>query len=398
MPGCFSRDKVKTKFGVWFGEARSFSGELPLVRLACKSSKRRDLLTIMRLGGSSDSAAGQPVEADVELQYKRAPVSDSGGTARGRPLFRRVSRIEGCSTSRFVLAAVFIGAVISAFVTLDAHFLEDAMEWMRSSPVHGPFVFVMLYCAAVVLLVPGTLLSLCAGAMFKWEAGTMLVWVGQSVGQVLAFAVGRYLLRDVVVHNLTARYRKFAAVDAALEREGWKLVVLLRLSPIIPWNVLNYLLSVTGVSMVSYAVASAFAVLPWLSLFTYVGSMAHTLADVLNGSVSPDTSTSLIIGVVSGVLLVAAVLYTGYVSKRAIAEAFRDNSNTLPGGEEGSGSDEGSGFDEEFSLLPDNGAGLFELVEAPEQHGMQQAQGAAAGSSVRAWQRPGDAAGEARTS
>ncbi len=66
--------------------------------------------------------------------------------------------------------------------------------------------------------------------------------------QVIAFVIGRYLLRDAVVANVTSRYAKFAAIDAALEREGWRLVVMMRLSPLVPWNVLNYLLSITGMA------------------------------------------------------------------------------------------------------------------------------------------------------
>lgn len=336
----------------------------------------------LRLDGSSDGtvrvgeADNHRVQHNSNDSYnghsKRAAMLVENGMGRG--VRRRAIRIEGCTTSRMMLAAIFVAAVIAAFVTLDQNFLEDTMEWMQSSAVQGPALFVLLYSAAVVLLVPGTLLALCAGAMFKWEAGTLLVWLGQSIGQVFAFVIGRYLLRDVVVANVVTRYRKFAAVDKALEREGWKLVVLLRLSPIVPWNMLNYLLSVTGVPLFAYSWASSVAVLPWLSLFTYVGSMAHTLADVLNGNVSPDTTTSLLIGVVSGVLLIAAVLYTGYVSKRAIAEAFRDGGSGGGSlvGEESSGSDRDSATDdEEASLLTtaESGAGAGSSSSAPAEGG-----------------------------
>lgn len=194
---------------------------------------------------------------------------------------------------------------------------------------------------SIVLFIPGSVLALCGGALFKWHWGTLLVWVGQSIGQVIAFVIGRYLLRDAVVANVTSRYPKFAAIDAALEREGWRLVVMMRLSPIVPWNVLNYLLSITGmllivcvcmwnivqsylcapthshtgVSFVSYSLASCAAVLPWLSLFTYLGSMATTAADVFSGQASPAGQTRVVVAVASGVLLVAAVVYTGIVAK-----------------------------------------------------------------------------------
>lgn len=191
---------------------------------------------------------------------------------------------------------------------------------------------------SIVLFIPGSVLALCGGALFKWHWGTLLVWVGQSIGQVIAFVIGRYLLRDAVVANVTTRYPKFAAIDAALEREGWRLVVMMRLSPLVPWNVLNYLLSITGtcagrcyttctpptagVSFVSYSLASCASVLPWLSLFTYLGSMATTAADVLSGQAAPAGQTRVAVAAASGVLLVAAVVYTGVVAKYVVCASM----------------------------------------------------------------------------
>lgn len=70
-----------------------------------------------------------------------------------------------------------------------------------------------------------------------------------------------------------------------------------------------------GVSFVSYSIASCAAVLPWLTLFTYLGSMATTAADVLSGEVSPDGQTRLLVAAASGVLLICALIYTGVVAK-----------------------------------------------------------------------------------
>ena len=94
----------------------------------------------------------------------------------------------------------------------------------------------------------------------------------------------RYLLRGFVVDYTLKQYPSWAAIDNAVSREGWKLITLLRLSPIIPWNLLNYALSVTAVSFLQYAVSSAVAVLPWNITFVYFGTLAHTMADVIDGN------------------------------------------------------------------------------------------------------------------
>ena len=104
-------------------------------------------------------------------------------------------------------------------------------------------------------------------------------------------------------------------MDTAVSREGWKLITLLRLSPIVPWNVLNYALSVTGVSFLQYALSSSIAVLPWNVTFVYFGTLAHTMADVIDGNSGPGTRTSIIFLVISGVMLAAAVSYTTIIAK-----------------------------------------------------------------------------------
>lgn len=88
-----------------------------------------------------------------------------------------------------------------------------------------------------------------------------------SLNPITLHGLDRYLLRELVVEQTVRRWPRWAAVDAALAREGWKLVLLLRLSPIVPWNILNYALAATGVGLMPYTLASAIAVIPWLGAF-----------------------------------------------------------------------------------------------------------------------------------
>ena len=154
----------------------------------------------------------------------------------------------------------------------------------------------------------------------KWRFGAQCTSERHDCGRQKKVAqhavwVLRYLLRGLVVDYTLKKYPSWAAVDAAVSREGWKLVTLLRLSPIVPWNMLNYALSVTGVGFWQYSVSSAVAVVPWNVTFAYFGSLAHTMADVIDGNSGPGTRTSVIFLVISGVMLAIAVTYTTIIAK-----------------------------------------------------------------------------------
>ena len=109
-------------------------------------------------------------------------------------------------------------------------------------------------------MLPAMVMAMASGAIFGIIGGAFLAWIGSSVGQVIAFVIGRYLLRGIVLSYLSVQFPKWTAVDKAMLSDGWKLVILLRLSPIAPWNILNYALSVTSVPLAAYTIASSLAV------------------------------------------------------------------------------------------------------------------------------------------
>lgn len=179
-------------------------------------------------------------------------------------------------------------------------------------------------------MLPAMVMAMASGAIFGFFAGALLSWIGSSTGQVVAFIIGRYLLRDVVLSYLTAQFPKWTAVDRALVTDGWKLVTLLRLSPIAPWNILNYALSVTSVPFPAYTIASSVAITPYLFLFVYFGSMARSLADIFTGAAGLDTTSTIIMGIVSGTAMVGIVWYTTHISRKAVNSALREHGEGLP--------------------------------------------------------------------
>lgn len=147
----------------------------------------------------------------------------------------------------------------------------------------GPALFILAYVAACVLLVPGTLLTLGAGALFGVVRGTIYVSLASTAGATAAFLIGRYLARDWVARRVE-RHPKFAAVSAAVRREGWKIVALTRLSPVFPFNLLNYAFGITQVRLRDYVLASWLAMLPGTATYVYLGSLAGSLAGLGAGS------------------------------------------------------------------------------------------------------------------
>jgi uncharacterized membrane protein YdjX (TVP38/TMEM64 family) len=135
--------------------------------------------------------------------------------------------------------------------------------------------------------------------------------LGASAGAIASFLLGRFLLRDWV-SGLTKKYAIFEALDTAFEEKGFRIMVLLRLSPIIPFNAINYIAGVTAISFWSYMWA-LFAILPGTILYVFLGASAGSLTDSAS---SGDNGTLTIIVVVAGVVFgVIAVGVTSYYAK-----------------------------------------------------------------------------------
>lgn len=171
-----------------------------------------------------------------------------------------------------VVALLFLGRALDAGAWLGA-----ALDWIRGLGPVAPFVFLLLYVLACVFLLPGSVLTLGAGAVFGVPRGVAIVWISATLGASAAFLVGRYLVRDWVARTIAAN-PKLQALDATVTREGWMIVLLMRLSPVIPFNLLNYAFGATRVSLRDYALASAVGMLPGTMVYVYLGSLASELA------------------------------------------------------------------------------------------------------------------------
>jgi uncharacterized membrane protein YdjX (TVP38/TMEM64 family) len=183
------------------------------------------------------------------------------------------------SIGKKILLAVVVTALVVALFTFDVRaLLRDALAGLESLGPWGPVIFVLLYIVAAVLFVPGSALTLGAGALFGVGLGSVLVSVGATLGATAAFLVGRYLARDWVAKKIEGN-AAFAAIDRAVASEGWKIVGLTRLSPAFPFTLLNYAFGLTRVSLRDYVLASWIGMMPGTVMYVYLGSLARAAGD-----------------------------------------------------------------------------------------------------------------------
>jgi uncharacterized membrane protein YdjX (TVP38/TMEM64 family) len=211
------------------------------------------------------------------------------------------------AVAALVVAGRKAGALIPAF-----------SAWVAGLGVWGPVAFVAGYAIAAVAFVPGSLLTLAAGAIFGVGKGTLLVLLAATLGASAAFLVSRYLARGFVERRLAGNER-FAAIDRAIGSQGRKIVFLLRLSPVFPFNLLNYALGLTRVRFADYLVASV-GMLPGTLLYVYYGKVAGDVARLAGGAPmrrGPAYYGVLVLGLVATV--VATTLITR-IARRALQE------------------------------------------------------------------------------
>lgn len=225
---------------------------------------------------------------------------------------------RGGTTTKIILALITVAALIAAAVIFDLQTVfRQALAWISGLGAVGPIIFVVIYMLASVLLLPGSLLTLGAGAIFGLFQGFVAVSTGATLGATCAFLVGRYLARDWVSGRIAAS-STFRAVDEAVAREGWKIVLLTRLSPVFPFNILNYAFGLTRVGLRDYVLASWVGMIPGTVLYVYIGSLAGDLASLGAGDRERTTGEWLLYAL-GFAATVAVTLFITRLARKALA-------------------------------------------------------------------------------
>lgn len=198
------------------------------------------------------------------------------------------------------------------------NFLRDTLVQIEGWGVMGAIAFIALYIVATIAFLPGSILTLGAGVVFGVVQGSIYVFIGATLGATLAFLVGRYVARGWISKKIEGN-QKFKAIDSAVGEAGFKIVFLTRLSPVFPFNLLNYALGVTQVSLRDFSFGSI-GMIPGTVLYVYIGSLAHDLT-LINSTAQPTNPTvQWTIRLLGFVATVAVTLYVTRVAQKALAE------------------------------------------------------------------------------
>jgi uncharacterized membrane protein YdjX (TVP38/TMEM64 family) len=209
-----------------------------------------------------------------------------------------------------------------------AEWVKTLTDWIHRLGIAGAFIFIGVYALAAVLFLPGAIFTIAAGLVYGIAAGTAVALAGATLGAALAFLVARYVLR-ARIERLAKKNKKFGAIDEAVGEQGWKIVGLLRLSPLIPFNVSNYFYGVTSIGFWPYLIASALGMLPGTLLYVYLGAIGQAGLGGGKKGHSPLEWIFLGLGLLANI---AVTIFVSRVAQKALKKAGAAKLNFLRAG------------------------------------------------------------------
>lgn len=211
--------------------------------------------------------------------------------------------------------------------------LPKLLLWVKSLGAVGILAFIAIYNLATILFIPASLLTLGGGALYGLVWGTVYVLIASTLGAVLAFLIGRYVARGWICQWIQA-HPKFKAVDAAIAQEGLKIVFLTRLSPVFPFNLLNYVFGITCVSLKDYMIGSL-GMIPVTFLYVYFGSLVGDVAALHMPLDMPEDADLPMLMVHWGIKLlgllatIAVTVQITRIARRSLSQSLASSPSTL---------------------------------------------------------------------
>jgi uncharacterized membrane protein YdjX (TVP38/TMEM64 family) len=197
-------------------------------------------------------------------------------------------------------------------------FLQNALQWINSLGAIGGIVFIGIYIIATLAFLPASILTLGAGVIFSITWGSLYVFIGATLGATAAFLIGRYLAKGWVKEKISS-YKKFATIDQAVSKKGLKIVLLMRLSPLFPFNLLNYALGITSVSFSDYFLGSV-GMIPGTIMYVYLGSLAGDIALISSKNQPSNMILHWVIQLIGFIATIAVTVYVTKIAKKALEE------------------------------------------------------------------------------
>ena len=228
---------------------------------------------------------------------------------------------ESSGSNNWIKIVAFIAIIVAVFFVVKEmgymEYFKEPQELKKAIDglgFWGPVVFIGLWIASAVFLLPGGALGLVGGVLFGPWLGTTYTIFGATLGAVAAFLAGKYVARDMV-KSMVENNPKLQKIDKGVEEEGWRFLMLTRLVPVFPYNVQNYVYALTGVDLLTYTWTTFVFMLP--------GSLAFSFA---GGAITSGGSPVKIIAylAVAGVVLFGISLIPKYLQKKNDSDVLED--------------------------------------------------------------------------
>jgi uncharacterized membrane protein YdjX (TVP38/TMEM64 family) len=154
------------------------------------------------------------------------------------------------------------------------------MRFIQETGPLGWCLFIDLYAICCLVFIPGSVLAICAGAVYGFWGGSALVLAGNGLGSVLSLFIARFFLRHWVAAQI-AKHPRLRALEKAVADDDWKLVFLTHLSPIMPFSLINYSLGLTRISPLRFMLATVMGSVPATFVYVYIGTLVGNLARIV---------------------------------------------------------------------------------------------------------------------
>jgi len=207
-----------------------------------------------------------------------------------------------------LLAAVIITATLLPLEQL----LSGIQQWTEVNPSDALYIVTAALVIGILLMLPASLMLMLAGFLFGLTKGLAAVWLAGLVASTLAFLLGRSIARPWVERKIQ-RKTIFIAIDRAIRRKGFLIVLLTRLVLVLPYPALNYSLGLTNVSLKDYLLGTNIGMLPPMFLFVYLGTTVSNIADIMSGEITLQRNEWLI----GALALIAVVSVVAFIIRKA---------------------------------------------------------------------------------
>lgn len=221
-----------------------------------------------------------------------------------------------------IVVVVLVGVVVLAnalglFDMFKGGTLKDKVERMdalfRGLGAWAPVVFMLIWVAACVMMLPGLPIAIAGGLVFGAVWGTVWTTVGANLGACLAFLIGRYAARDMVT-GWIEKNKALKKIDDGVRQQGWRMLMITRLVPVFPFNIQNYVYGLTNISFATYALVSLICMVPGTIAFNFAAGSAREV--ILSGGQPDAVKKTMMYLAIAAVFFVLLSLIPGWVKKR----------------------------------------------------------------------------------